>query len=65
MEVKDGKAIRQGIMVYCKKCKPDIEPIIEEFELFDVYHCPHVNIMNKIYFPQWTDLYHIQKEVKE
>ena len=54
--------IKPGVLIGCKKCVRNPEQtnqdkfILEEFEKFDVLHCPHVDMLQRIYFPKWESI---------
>ena len=58
---KDGQ-IKKAVLVYCDDCKPDVEPMVEDFGLFEVHHCPHLTLLNREYTPHWDLLYKENKE---
>jgi len=64
-QTKQDGDIKKAVLVYCKKCKPDIEPIVEDFRIFEVHHCPHVTVLNRLYNPSWQLLYKEQEVQKK
>jgi len=50
------KEMKMAVAVSCKDCKPNDDMQKEDFEVFEVIYCPHVNIMKRVYAPNWQDL---------
>ena len=53
---KEPKEMKMAVCVTCKECKPNDTMQKEDFEMFEVIYCPHVNIMKRVYHPNWQDL---------
>jgi len=53
---KEPKEMKMAVCVTCKDCKPNDSMQKEDFEMFEVIYCSHVNIMKRVYHPNWQDL---------
>lgn len=62
MDSKDDlEEIKNAVLVYCEKCKPDLIPQTLDFGFIEVQYCPHVNILKRTYTPKWKSIYAIEK----
>lgn len=54
--------LKKGVLVGCKDCVRNLDPknqdqfIVEDFGEFDVVHCPHVEVLQRTFFPQWKSV---------
>ena len=50
--------LKSAVLVVCDLCKdtPDIDMKKMELPLIDVHYCEHVNILKRVYFPQWKTI---------
>ena len=63
-QTKQDGDIKKAVLVYCNDCKPDCDVIVEDFKLFEVHHCKHLTLLNRLYNPSWNLLYKEQKNEK-